>query len=241
MPHWTTNLRKRHGIFLKTKITKNEKRCFTFCFTLLSLGAFAQAKTIKLNNPSFEDYVQAGHAPEGWYDCGFGGETPPDVGPTGLFKETQKANTGATYLGLVTRDNKTWEAVGQKLKSPLLSDTCYELTIYLMSSSIYMSRSRLTKEDVNYNSPAKLAIYGGYTICEQRQLLAESPTLKSKQWTKYSFIIKPEKKLDYLILMSYYADEMLDKPIGVPTNGNVLVDNISDITPCSCTKSEEKK
>ena len=63
---------------------------FSF-FTFLSLAAFAQAKTIKLANPSFEDYPQAGHPPGGWYDCGFAGETPPDINPTGQFKVSQKA------------------------------------------------------------------------------------------------------------------------------------------------------
>ena len=214
---------------------------FTFCFTLLSLAAFAQAKTIKLNNPSFEDYPQAAHAPEGWYDCGFAGETPPDVNPTGQFRVTQGAKVGSTYLGMVTRDNNTWEAIGQELKYPLLPDTCYELTVYLMTSPIYQSQSRVTGRDANYIKSTKLMVYGSNGDCEQGELLAASPAIETHEWTKYRFVIKSTKKFNHIMLMAYYANELLNGNIVMPTNGNILVDGLSNITPCSCTKSEEKK
>ena len=214
---------------------------FTFCFTLLSIGAFAQAKTIKLNNPSFEDYVQAGHAPEGWYDCGFEGETPPDVQPTGQFRVTQRAKIGSTYLGIVTRDNQTFEAVGQKMNYPLLPDTCYEFSVYLMSSPFYVSYSRATGREVNYNIPAKLMVYGGNSRCETGELLAASPAIETHEWTKYRFVIKPTKQFKHIILVAYYTNELLTGNVIMPTNGNILVDGLSNITPCNCTKPEEKK
>lgn len=207
---------------------------FTFCFTLLSVGAFAQAKTIKLDNPSFEDFTGAGHAPKGWLDCGFAGETPPDVCPTGQFRVTQDAKKGATYLGMVTRDNQTFEAVGQKLKSPLLPDTCYEFTVELMSSPIYMSQSRVTGEDVNFNKPTKLVVCGGRKLCEQMEVLAESPIIQLHDWRLFRFTIRPTKQFDFIVFTAYYPIS----PVVKYTNGNLLVDNLSDIKPCNCLKSE---
>jgi hypothetical protein len=105
---------------------------------------------IKFENPSFEDEPQPAHTPLGWDDCGFANETPPDIGPTEPFKVTQKAFHGKTYLGLVTRDIKTWEGVGQKLSKTIKEGSCYNLSIHIMRSPIYESVSQATRKNVNF-------------------------------------------------------------------------------------------
>jgi hypothetical protein len=93
---------------------------------LLATHLFGQDEPIRLANPSFEGSPGAGgeavKLPDGWYDCGFPGESPPDVHPKeggGAFQVTKEAFHGKTYLGLVVRDNDTWEMVSQRLSAPV--------------------------------------------------------------------------------------------------------------------------
>ena len=184
------------------------------------------AVVIKLNNPSFEDYPQAGHVPSGWFDCGFVGETPPDIHPTGAFGGSKEANHRYTYIGMVTRDNNTWEAVGQKLKSPLLKDVTYDFSIYLASSKVYKSMSRRTGADVNYITPAIFRIWAGSGDCKKEEMLAETTPISSTTWQKFKLKLKPKADYNYFMIEAFYQSN-----IGIPYNGNILVDNASDIVP----------
>lgn len=206
----------------------------TILLALLLLSThflLAQATPIKLENPSFEDLPSAAHTPQSWLDCGFAGESPPDVHPNGNYGVTQKAKHRKTYLAMVTRDNGTWESVAQKLKTSLLADTCYKMSIYLAQSLTYMSRSQLTGREANYITPAKLRIWSGTTECGQEELVAGSPKITDEKWTEYTFILKPKKKALYIIFEAYYGDEII-----LRGNGNILLDNVSDIVPCGCSE-----
>lgn len=206
----------------------------TLSLVLLLLSThflLAQATTITLQNPSFEDGPGVAHTPEGWFDCGFAGETPPDIHPCSAFNVTLEAAHGDTYLGMVIRDNGTCEGIGQKLKTPLLSDTCYKMSIYLARSPILLSGSRLTSKEVNYISPTKLRIWSGMKDYKSYELLAQSPIITSEKWTEYTFILKPKNKAHYILLEAYYGDETKIKG-----NGNIMLDNVSDIVPCGCSE-----
>ncbi|HRI59483.1 MAG TPA: hypothetical protein PK228_07160, partial [Saprospiraceae bacterium] len=93
----------------------------TVILLLFCLKGWGQ-KTNMLSNPSFEDTPKTGEVPVGWYDCGAAMETPPDVQP-GSFGVVSSPYDGNTYLGMVVRDNETWEAVGQQLQQLLLLDS----------------------------------------------------------------------------------------------------------------------
>lgn len=186
---------------------------------------------IRLKNPSFEDKPKAGEVPSDWHDCSFNGETPPDVQP-GSFQVTLPPQDGYTYLGLVVRDNETWEAVGQGLPQPLLKDSVYELRIYLARSELYFSTSRLTGQEVNYATPVILQVWGGTSYCEKAELLATSPLITHTVWKEYALEISPleQDKYDYITLEAYYKT-----PTQFPYNGNLLLDN------CLLTKKQENK
>ena len=207
----------------------------TLSLALLLLAThflFAQATTIKLENPSFEDEPGAAHTPKGWLDCGFDGESPPDVQPGGSFMVTPKpAKHGKTYLAMVTRDNSTWEAVGQKLKVPFTTDTCYKMSLFLARSPRYLSQSHLTGREANYDAPTKLRIWAGKEACNKDELLAESPQIFDENWTKCTFILKPKTKGVYITFEAYYVNDLILK-----ANGNILLDNVSDIVPCGCSE-----
>ncbi len=185
-----------------------------------------QPVTIKLSNPSFEDYPAAAQTPDRWKNCGFEGESPPDTQPSGAFSVNKKAYDGDTYLGLVVRDNDTWEAVGQKLKTQILKDSSYSFSVYLCRSRTYLSQSRLSGKDVNYITPAVIKIWGGTTACGRDELLAQSIEIDNYNWQKFDFILKPKADYTYFYMEAYYKNELYPR-----YNGNILVDNASDIVP----------
>ena len=187
--------------------------------------------TIRLKNPSFEDYPRVSSAPSGWLDCGFPEETEPDVqpSPNNEFKVQKPANHGYTYLGMVVRDNDTWESVGQKLSQPLKKGQCYSFQIDLARSSTYISQTKTTGKDANYNTPAKLRIYGGFGYCDKKFLLGESSMVINYNWKRYLFKFEPVDDYSYIILEAFYQTPTL-----FPYNGNILLDNASGIIPVAC-------
>lgn len=185
--------------------------------------------TISLSNPSFEDYPRAGKPPTGWYDCGFPGETPPDVQPDATFSVSKPASNGDSYMGMVVRDNDTWESVSQRLTTPLRKGNCYEFSMDLARSELYISVSRVSEETANYATPAKLRIYGGFGYCDKQYLLAESKLIINHRWLQYNFRFEPPADYTYLIFEVFYQTPTL-----FPYNGNVLLDNASPIRQIPC-------
>ena len=211
-------------------------RSFTLLFlaVLLCAQAWAQDPPIFLTNPSFEDFPQQGKPARGWEDCGFPGETPPDVQPSGnpsysYFEVVKPAADGNTYLGMVVRDNDTWEMVSQRLSGPLKGGECYEFSLFLCRSELYVSQSRVNFQETNYTTPAKLRIWGGSSYCNKKELLAETSAIINTRWLKYDFKFKPTSTHSYIVLEAFY-----NTPVLFPYNGNVLVDNASPIVPVPC-------
>ena len=196
--------------------------------------AFGQDDPIFLVNPSFEDVPRQGKAPRGWQDCGFPAESPPDVQPNdnvgfAFFKVTREAYDGGTYLGMVVRDNDTWERVSQRLSTPLEPGKCYEFSLHLCRSELYVSPSRTTMEETNYTTPARLRIWGGSGYCNQKELLAETSQIINTRWLQYDFRFEPTEQHTYIVLEAFY-----NTPTLFPYNGNVLIDNASAIVPVPC-------
>jgi outer membrane protein OmpA-like peptidoglycan-associated protein len=216
-------------MFRRTLITY-----FFIAFCACTLPVFGQKPVvIKLDNPSFEDYPQAAHTPQGWFDCGFAGESAPDVQPSGTFSVNKPAFHGSTYLGMVVRDNNTWEAIGQRLKSPLLKGVTYTFSLYAARSELYMSKSQLTGKDANYITPATVRIWAGSGYCAKEEMLDETEPVSEGNWKKFTFKFTPKATLSYFMIEGFYK-----VPTLFPYNGNVLVDNASDIVPE--IKKEEK-
>lgn len=191
--------------------------------------AQAQEQKIQLKNPSFEDTPRHSQTPRDWIDCGFPGESEPDVQPSGEFGVTMLPQDGDTYLGLVVRDNSTWERVSQRLTGPMEGGKCYEFSIYLAKSPQYLSQSRVTDEKVNYVRNAKIRIYGGFSPCSRQQLLAESPLIGGYNWRQFNFKFEPTDDFTYITFEAFYQTPNL-----FPYNGNILLDNASALTMVPC-------
>lgn len=133
-------------------------------FLFLTTVAFSQSTKediIQLTNPSFEDKPNPGVTPSGWNNCGPISESPPDIQPNGGFNVTKKAHHGMTYMGLVARDNNTWESVSQRLKQPMKAKQCYKMSLHLAHSPIYKSQTKKSRIPVNFDKGVTVRIWGG--------------------------------------------------------------------------------
>lgn len=189
-------------------------------FIFLSLGCAVLsggAQIIYLNNASFEGEPQDATVPVGWFPCAEG--TTPDIlpGPWGVYEE---ASEGETYVGLIIREDGSWESIGQRLSEPLQKGDCYVFSIDLARSGTY----------AGYNGPLKLRIWGGRRKCDQTQLLFESPLIESSDWTTFNVDFFVDKDLNYIMLEAYRQEE------GVGHRGNMLIDHISPIKKCATAR-----
>lgn len=200
------------------------------------LYAQQQDGVITLVNPSFEDMPRHSKPPRGWIDCGSAGETPVDVQPSGTFSVTKPAHDGETYLGMVVRDNDTWEMVSQRLSMPMKKGICYEFSIFLCRSELYVSYSRLSDQTANYTTPAKMRIYGGYDYCDKQELIGETNLIINTRWLEYRFKFEPIGNYSHISFEAFYKTPTL-----FPYNGNILVDKASAIVPVPCNEELAEK
>ena len=206
------------------------KKIPAILFLLLPFVIQAQSEVIYLENASFEDEPRAGWQPNSWIDCGFPGESAPDVQPFGGFGVTQPAQHESTYLGLVVRDNKTWESISQKLSRPIRQGQCYKFSIYLSRSAQYVSPTKKDPNNLtNFERGAVLKIYGGNSPREKSEVLAVTEVIEHTDWRQYKFEFTP-KNADYYY---FFLEAFYKTPTMFYYNGNLLLDNASEIYSCN--------
>ncbi len=206
-------------------------KLITFSFlVLLSYTPIYSQEIIELYNPSFENprmytltqpYCCMGA--RGWASCGEQDLNTPDAQP-GHFGVTLKPNEGEYYLGIVTRDDGSWESISQKLSYPIVLGQEYYFSIALAKAKDLFSHSRVTKKQVNYNKSIKLRVWGGNSYCEDIQLLGETEAISNFDWMFYEFIFKPSDDYSHITIEAYF-----DNNADSPYCGNILLDNLSPI------------
>ena len=225
-----------------------------YLFVILATGllqAPLMSQDIQLLNPSFEDNPHFGRRDgnfvttiDDWNDCAvynrWYNETPPDIHSGDLTDTTFWGNNlpsahGRTYLGLVVRDNETWEALSQKLALPLRKGKCYSFSIYLARSNNYWSRGRSVEssKELNFVRPAVFQLWGGTGICGDKELLASSDPIDNIDWEKHTFFIEPQSDVFYVTLQAFYKTPVLQ-----PYNGHILVDGASKFEIVECGEEE---
>ena len=231
---------------------------FTLIFIFLGFAnfSFCQEGTIKLKNGSFEGPPHSGNTSNliiDWYDCGptyFPGQSPPDLHldqsyhtneQDVYFNVKRQASDGKTFLGLVGRADETYEAITQRLETIIKAGKCYNFSIDLARSLNYVNQM-ISSTDPNYDPevevikitrPLVLRIYGGTTPCGMRQLLAESEPVKNTDWETYDFTFEAKQTYRYITISVFYT-----VPVMLPYNGNLLLDNATDITLTPCPDEE---
>lgn len=189
------------------------KTSFLICF-LCFIATSTSYSQIYLDNASFEGPAEDATMPTGWHSCKDG--TTPDImpGPWGVTKE---AYEGETYLGLITREDGTWESIEQRLSSPMKYGSCYTFSLWLAHTQKY----------AGYNLPLKLRIWGSAEKCDRSQLLAETKFIKHQDWRKYEFEFYPKNTINYIVIEAHFADGVY-----ISYKGNILLDDLSEISIC---------
>jgi outer membrane protein OmpA-like peptidoglycan-associated protein len=225
--------------FKKNTMTLRPQLTILSVVLSMPFGLLAQKELpIVLTNPSFEDIPRSSSTPSGWFDCGQMRDSPPDVQP-GFWEVSTPPKHGSSYLGLVVRDNETWEAVGQRLIRPMEVNQCYELSMDLSKAPKYLSKSPLSADVVDFATPVIVRIYGGNGYCDRGELLAKSTIINHSRWVGYNFRLSPTKgSYSFIVIEAYFKT-----PVLFPYNGHVLIDNLSAIKPvvCGADKMPEKK
>jgi outer membrane protein OmpA-like peptidoglycan-associated protein len=208
--------------------------CFFFGMLYFVAPSTAQkGYTIDLRNPSFEDLSRCCKPPRGWEACGKEDLNTPDVQP-GWFSVDLEPFEGNTYIGLVTRDNDSWESISQRLNRSLKRGECYTFSFKASYGDKLTSQSRITGKDVKYTKPIKIRIWGGTGYCHKAELLAETPLIDHNYWKQFNFRFEPRKSHSFITIEAFYKTPTL-----VPYNGNVLIDDASSILIISCKDEAE--
>jgi len=213
---------------------------------LIPLLGFSQDTLDLVTNPSFEGKpsygtnYEIGDEPifaESWFDCGmsnFPNETRPDIFSIENARHLKIGpRNGDTYLGMVARDNNSWEEVSHELGHSVIEGSCYRFSIDLAKTESYLRRSRLwnnTDRNYNYDNPVILKIWGGREYCEKLELLYRSPPIINKEWQSYEIVFQAKTDLEFITLQAYYIDE------NEPCNGNILLDNLSKLHVIDCNE-----
>ncbi len=191
---------------------------FLFCASLHAQDRSLLApKLPQWQNPSFEGTPQES-APNllGWSPLDT--RSTPDILP-GPWGVSTPPLDGATYMGLTTRSDYTWEAVAQPLDAPLLQNYCYKFSLYLARSASY----------VGYNQPTRLRIWGSNDpqSLANAQLLCSSTPIEHTNWQRYEFSFIAQQNWRYIVLECYYKEQTL-----LPYRGNILIDLLSPFIAC---------
>jgi hypothetical protein len=183
-----------------------------FLFVGLLSVTFNPDSSILLNNPSFEGVPEDARVPDGWHACG--SYSTPDIlpGPWGVYQE---AYHGDTFLGLISREDGTWEHIGQQLPQALKKDECYTFSVKLARSSGY----------VGYNKALKFRIWGGTKKCGKAQLLGHTVAISHTDWKSYRFNFFTNDAYSHIIIEAYYVGK-------TPYRGNLLIDACSPFEVC---------
>ncbi len=182
--------------------------------------------TLFLQNPSFEDEPRHSKVPKGWLNGGFPLETPPDIGPTDFFRADTHPSDGETHLVMITRDFGTWERIANPLGWSMTPGQCYEFSIDLARSAVYLSRSRLTGQHISFVEPIRIRIWGSNLADQPQELLAVSPVIEHTDWQRYTFQFQPTEAHALFIIEAMYASGAT-----IPYSGNVMLDNASHLIP----------
>ena len=185
-----------------------------FILTCIVSSSSLVAQSIQLANASFEGEHADATMPQLWSACQKG--STPDIlpGSWGVYLEPFD---GSSYIGLITREDGSYESIGQKLSTPIKSQECYRFTVELAHSNTY----------ANYNLPIRLRIWGATSRCSKDQLLVDSPSIKHLDWKTYELEFVSEAAYPYIIIEAFFA-----KGVYFPYRGNILVDGISIMKTC---------
>ena len=188
-------------------------KIIVICALCAIVNLIAAQAVCTLNNPSFEDEPADAMVPMGWFACAQG--TTPDILP-GFWGVYDDPFEGDSFVGLITRENGTYESIGQRLPNSLSANACYSLNISLSHSAIY----------AGYDNSIRLRIWGSENKCDKQFLIYESKLIEKLEWQQFKIEFAPDIDLNYIKLEAFISEKKFSH------KGNILIDNISPIIKC---------
>ncbi|MBK8700487.1 MAG: hypothetical protein IPN29_13535 [Saprospiraceae bacterium] len=187
----------------------------SICVLLLCcLFGYLTSAQIAVVNSGFEDQASDATVPKGWLPCEDG--TTPDILP-GFWGEYGEASQGETYVGLITRENSTFESIGQRMPSVLKKGECYQFKVDLARGAVYSG----------FNKAVKLRVWLGENKCDKGQMIYLSDFIQHTDWKPYLIEFTPDKDYRYFRMEAHVKDGSFSH------KGNILIDNMSSIRRCS--------
>lgn len=171
--------------------------------------------------------------PRDWINAGPITETPPDVHTNQQphFGVRHHAAHGEAYLGMVARDNFTFESIAQRIPGKLQAGTTYELRLWVSYSPDLASVSRLTQRPVVYDQPIPFDVYlSDKANGDPFELVVRSEPVTHTDWQEYAVRFTPTKAYKYLRIGAG-----MNTLYARPVCGNVLIDDLS-LTTISTTE-----
>ncbi len=184
---------------------------FLICIFSLIFIYSADAQVF-LQNPSFEDQPADATTPQGWIPCA--PYTTPDIFP-GYWGVYNEPTEGDTFVGLITREDGSYESISARLTEDLEAGLCYNFSIDLAHSKTY----------AGYNGAIKLKIYIGDEKCSTSQLIHETELIEHPEWRNYPIQFYAKDQARYIHIEASYIKRR--------QKGNVLIDNMSPIINCN--------
>jgi len=202
-----------------------------YCEIIYTLGS---NEITYLNDRSFEEY-RSSTEEKSWQDCArdiFEGNSPPGIHYTDSYTYgfSHPASEGKQYISLIARDNKTWELLGQKLNYALKKDSCYRFSVDLRHEDEFESFTKSNKNEKQfYDTKLLLTVSLSEGLCYPDQVIYRSEAIWNTEWEKYEIQFIPTQDYNFIIFEANYAN-------GQPGNGNIMMDNLSDIKSTTCKK-----
>jgi len=204
-----------------------QKQFLLFLFSVMFFHSTQAQLSIPFPNASFEENHAVSSTPRGWVNCVFEGQSNIDVHGKNTFyyDVAEEAFDGENFIGMVTRATGTFETIACQLPRKMEAEQTYFLQFYTNRSKTYYSNTSVSRREFEYfNNPALVYVYGGEEDCLMEELLSISAVNESNTWQKQGLVLKPSKDYPYIFFSAYYPDPEN------PTNGNVLIDKIGNIS-----------
>ncbi len=201
-----------------------------------TLDYYKIVDSIVLKNSSFENKIYAKtlfidedsidvYTPKSWFMYQPNGGNPPYVcsKDSSLWNIEHEANHKDHFMYLVTRDDQTYHSIGQRLKTKLSPNKTYAVHLYISTSKTFKSPTRKKNNSVKlFNRETCLSLGKYFNSCYH--FYAISPIIDHEDWKRYTMVFTPQVETEYFRIAAIYRRMQF-----IPTNGNILVDNISPI------------
>jgi hypothetical protein len=139
-------------------------------------------------------------------------------------------------MGMVVREDGSFEAIGQKLPIPMTSGTIYAFSMHLAKSPLLLSPVRSAPMDsVSFDTPVVMRVYAGMSACDRLQLLAETAPIDHSGWKEYLVLLTPQADYTHISFVAYFAAPYLEF-----YNGHLLADHFSDLVPVNLSEVSDE-